>query len=71
MRYDCCWQHQSPPERIMGTEDTPYGSLFSSWQNWPMGQRTALASTAESNHAVQSGQAEYKDKELLNFAKTG
>lgn len=55
----------------MRTEDTPYLSFFSSWQNWPIGQRTALASTAENNHTVQSGQAEYKDKELLNFVKTG
>ena len=50
----------------MGTKDTPYEVCFLCDTTWPLGQETAPALTADS-YAVQTGQAEHKEKQLPNF----
>ena len=55
---------------MVSTEDTPYGACFLLGKPGKIGQRTVLASTANSKLTVQSEKSGCKHKQLLNIVKT-
>ena len=71
MRGNCSRQHQSIPEKMLGTKDSKWSHLKLVFflTKLAFGQRTAHASTTDKVHGVQTGQAGYKQKDCQTLPR--